>query len=229
MRLVNSRSLAGTLDALNEAFFHERFLWKQERYEAAQWLTGRQGLPGAYADTFAPTQQDLKGGIRLFTGERVTTRAGTAHVLGEEGCRALILLKAPIVEVHNALNHATHGLLERLTEADELNSGVYCCPTCTCALWRHLAVGGLVDGSPERWLKAGMNALKTRRTAAGKWKGFPFHYALLALTELDLPAAVDEIRHAAPACERFLASPEKEGDKYDARCRLVAKRALAKC
>lgn len=228
MKLVNPASLSLTLDLLNEAFFTKGFLWKEERYEAASWITGRQGLPGAYANTFAPMDGELKEGLTLFTGEKVTSRAGATHVLGEEACRALILLKAPFKEPHNALNHASRGLLARFEEAKALKEGMYCCPTCTCALWRHLAAGGLTDGSPEKWLAAGLKTLKARRLKDGKWKGFPFHYALLTLHEIDTPAAIEEMRHAAPVCERLLNSSEPR-DIYAIRRRNLSQRVLAKC
>ena len=225
MTMVDPESLSATLDALNDAFFYDRFLWKPTRYEAAKWIAGRQGLPGAYANMFAPTAKEIKEGIRLFTGEKISTSAGARHILGEEACRALIVLKVPGRAVHNALNHATIGMTERLHKA---KPGIYCCAKCTCVLWRHLAVGGLEDANPEQWLAAGMKALKARRDGKGKWKRFPFYYTLLALSEIDLPGALDEMQYAAPVCELELR--ESTGtDKYTQRRELLAKRILARC
>lgn len=81
MNLINKDSLAATLDALNEAFFCAQSLSEFEREQAAQWIVSRQGKVGAYADMFAPTKSDFEGGMRLFTGERLRSRVGTAHIL----------------------------------------------------------------------------------------------------------------------------------------------------
>lgn len=103
---------------------------------------------------------------------------------------------------------------------------MYCCRTCTPALWRHLAVGGLEDS--ERRLTAGMKALKSHRDSKGRWKGFPFYYTLLALSEIDLPPVIREMRYAAPACERVLRRSPRD-DKFASRRRLLAERILEKC
>jgi len=231
MAIVDPTSLALTVDALNEAFFSGRPLSKAEREQAAGWLAGRQGLPGSYAGMFAPTEQDRREGFRLFTGEPVTTRAGTAHVLGEEASRALILLDVKRASIRDALARATEGMLERLRDAErrERNMGrtwlgQYCCGKCTAALWRHLAAGGLEHA--ERHLGAGMRALKIHRDGAGKWRRYPFWYTVLTLSELDPPLAAEELRHAAPAIERSLR--RAGGDRFAQRRRALAERVLAR-
>jgi hypothetical protein len=88
MTIVDKTSLSATLDAVNPALFFERKLSKAEREVAAVWKAGRHSLPGAYAGMFAPTEKDLREGVTSFTGERLRTRAGTAHILGEEARRA---------------------------------------------------------------------------------------------------------------------------------------------
>jgi hypothetical protein len=94
MNAQRSLSLAATVDEVNESFFFGRSLPLATRRKVATWIGGRQGLAGSYAGMPAPTQQDFAEGIRVFTGESVPSRVGTAHVLGEEACRALILLDA---------------------------------------------------------------------------------------------------------------------------------------
>ena len=226
MGLVNPRSLGATLDAVNDAFFNGRSLSKSQRAEAAKWIAGRQGLPGSYSGMFAPTGRDFSEGVRFFTGERLPSRAGTAHVLGEEACRALILLDVPLAGVRDALERATDGIMKRVAKVNGAQCGTYCCGKCTVAYWRHLAVGGLDE--PGRRLAAGMKVLKSRRDGEGKWRIFPFYYTLLALSETDLPSARKELRYAAAVCERVLKRSPK-GDKYDARRRTLLKRVLARC
>lgn len=59
-------SLFRTDDAVNEAFFFGRSVSARQRDEAARSIALRQGLPGCYADMFAPTPAELKDGIVLL-------------------------------------------------------------------------------------------------------------------------------------------------------------------
>jgi hypothetical protein len=226
MSLIHPSSLAQTLDALNEAFFFGKQLTKAGKEAAAKWLAGRQGLPRAYADMFAPTERDFKEGLTLFTGEKIATRAGVSHILGEETGRALLLLGVQNTAVNNALERASQGIAARLSNCAA--PGGYCCGKCSVALWRHLAVGGLQEINPERWLEGGIKTLSQYRDHSGRWGRFPFYYTLLALSEIDLPSARQEMRYAAPICERLLKRAESM-DKFAQRRRILAERILAKC
>ncbi|MBM4040605.1 MAG: hypothetical protein FJ290_19030 [Planctomycetes bacterium] len=232
MELVRPESLSATLDAVNEALFFERPPSKADRDGAARWIAGRQGLPRSYAGMFAPTETDRRQGIRLFTGEAVRTCAATAHILGEEACRTLILLDVKLAAIRDALARATEGMLERLRDAErrELNMGrpwlgQYCCGKCTAALWRHLAAGGLEDH--ERHLAAGVEVLRLHRDGSGKWRRYPFWYTLLALSEMGPSLAIDEMRYAAPLLERSL---RRSADgRFAQRRQALAERVMGKC
>jgi len=226
MNLIHPASLAQTLDAINEAFFFGKQLTKSDKEAAAKWLAGRQGLPRAYADMFAPTEHDFKAGLTLFTGEKIATRAGLSHILGEETCRALIFLESSQSGVKAALERASQGIAARLSGC--ATSGAYCCGKCSVALWRHLAAGGLQNISPERWLEGGVKTLRQYRDHRGRWGRFPFYYTLLALGEMELPSARKELRYAAPICERLLKRAASM-DKLAQRRRILAERILAKC
>lgn len=227
--LVNPTSLWRTLDMLSDAFHNGRLLSYLQRAEAAHWIAKRHGQAGAYANMFAPTALDRRHGVRVYTGEKISSKAGTAHVLGEEACRALILLEISEPTVLSALEEAEAGIRERV-EASEKRSpnsmGWYCCGTCSVAFWRHLIVGG-VNWS-ERRLLAGQQRLKEHRAGKGKWKRVPYWYALLALSEMDGPAAREECRYAAPGLERYLKRKMK-ADVNNTRRRAVAERVLALC
>ena len=177
MKILNTQSLVATVDAINLATFTSESISRSQRLEAAQWIVGRQGKPGSYANMFAPTERDWTRGTRLFTGERITTKVGTSHFLGQETCRALILLKTNTKAAKKALEAATSGMLERLGK--EKRFGMYCCGTCSAALWRHLAVGGLAEVKPVRVLAAGIKRLKAHRDGKGRWRVFPFYYTLI--------------------------------------------------
>jgi hypothetical protein len=112
-------------------------------------------------------------------------------------------------------------------KGDALERGMFCCGRCTPSVWRHVVAGGLAEAPVEEFLEAGLRTLRKSRLETGKWRFFPFHYTLLALSEMEHPLAVEEMQHAAPVCERTAKrSPRNE---YDRRRRAVAERVLARC
>jgi len=228
MVTVNTESLAETLDVVNDAFFYRQVLTKSERKDVARWIAEMQGKSGSYAGMFAPTSSDRSNGIRVFTGETVRSGAAIGHILGEESCRALILLGIADATVKDALDRATLGMLRRLRQTETAGEvyGLYCCGLCSVAYWRHVVVGGL-DRNEER-LAAGMKALKSYRDGGSRWRRFPFYYTLLALSEMDLKSALDEMRYAAPALERYLKRSSRES-QYSKRKRIISEQILKRC
>jgi hypothetical protein len=201
--LIDSASLSETVDAINAAHFDGRTLAAAERGEAARWIAGRQGLEGAYADTFAGFPSERSKGIVLFTGERITS-ASARHILGEEASRALRQLRVRDSQVNRALEHAHEGLMRCLARAAEdprnTNPGLFCCGKCSVGLWRNLLAGGL-DRHEER-LTRGASHLRSMRDDEHQWRRFPFWYTVLALSDMDSAEARKELKHAAPALER---------------------------
>jgi hypothetical protein len=224
--ILHTDSLAKTVDAIDEAYFLDRPIAHDAREHIAHWIAARQGIEGAYGGLFAPTALDMQSELRLFTGEKITSNAGRAHVLGEEACRALVLLAVPDTE--DALNRAAAAMSRRLVENEtkwHKPLGHYCCTTCSVALWRNLAVGGLSHA--EERLIGGMKLLSQRRDGAGRWTGFPFFYTLLALLDVHVLEARSELRYAGEACERFLDRKCHSDDGlYCTRRRLLAERVL---
>jgi hypothetical protein len=227
MKVLNAQSLGLTIDAITQAHFFGREIPHAERARAAKWITGRQGMPGAYrVSFFAPTELDFAEGFHAFTGEHITSRAATSHIIGEESCRALAMLGVNTLDVRGALDRANTALEEWVDCAENggPGAGTFCCGKCSVALWRNLLTHG--PGTAGRRLAAGMKALKAGRDGGGKWKRFPFHYTLLALGEIDSPLALAEIRYAAPVIERALKLPAR--GEYGARRHAVMERALAR-
>ena len=118
MDLLNKRSLATTLDRVNEALFFGRRIPRPEARGVALWLASRRGLPGSYAGMFAPTARDFANGIKLFTGERISSGAATGHILGEEACRAVLLLDVDEPLVREALARANRSMDRRLAQSE---------------------------------------------------------------------------------------------------------------
>jgi hypothetical protein len=224
--MLDSKSLMQTVNAVNDAFFFNERIPSKTRDGLARWIAGRQGLSGSYSNMFAPTDSDMKRGVRLFTGEALGPSASLRHVSGEEACRALVLLGSRAKDVTSALERATAGLLQALERAKAKERKMFCCGTCDPALWRHITAGA-PKGS-EEWLVRGLAALKSHRAPTGEWHRFPFYYTLLALSEIDLPQASQEIRYAAEACEAHL--PRLKGSTVvHRRRRTLIERVLSKC
>jgi len=125
MGIINEKSLALTLNSLNEAFFFDKHLTSEEKTETAKWLAGRQGKPGSYCEMFAPTSYDFENGVQVFTGEKIPSKAATANILGQETCRALLQLSVSDIDIRGALDCATRGMMERLNERLSPNTGYY--------------------------------------------------------------------------------------------------------
>lgn len=103
--------------------------------------------------------------------------------------------------------------------------GTYCCGQCSVGFWRHLLAGGY--DAPEMRLRRGLTLLKTCRKGEGQWRVFPFWYTISALVEMDLPAAVAEMRYAAPRCEVAL-KHKGHVDQWANRRAELARRVVAK-
>jgi hypothetical protein len=78
-----------------------------------------------------------------------------------------------------------------------------------------LLAGGL-DRQAER-LERGVSSLRGVRDGEGQWRGLPFWYTALALSEMDLSGARRELKYARPVFERALS--KKPGSSVYARRR----------
>jgi hypothetical protein len=224
--MLDIKSLANTIDWLNETWFDNQTLAQDLRLQSARWIASRQGLKGAYSGLFAPTEVDWQRPLVLFTGEKVTTGAGRAHILGEEALRALTRLGMDEPGISTALQSARQGIGQRLSvgEAEGIY-GQYCCGTCTASYWRTLTSRALPD--VEKRLSAGLKALKQERLGNGRWRRYPYYYTLLALIEMDPSLVLDELRYAAPGCERLVGRKPVGRDVHAARRIRLAQRVLA--
>ena len=228
MSCLDHNSLYLTLDSISESLFFKQSMPESRRGAAARWIAARQGLPGACAGMFAPTEQDALG-IRLFTGEAIRSRVGIAHILGEEGCRILALLPLTDEPVQASFNRAVRGFAARLDEAERrgYGSGTYCCGTCSAAYWRNLA-NHLLPRAEER-LRLGLNELKHELSGNGQWRRFPFYYTCLALTEIGPELAREEMRYAALFWRNILRKRSPVATPIARRRAAVGQRLLELC
>jgi hypothetical protein len=222
--MATPSTLDAAVDVLNEAQFYGREPARAEVEAVASYIASRQGSESAYAGSFGLTPPERAAGIRLFTGEHLTS-ASARHVIGEECCRALRNLTEPAAEVRRALDAASAAMAKHLLPAVDASdhAGVYCCGKCSVAFWRNIVAGGF--DQPERRLSDGVRFLSGHRDGRGGWGRFPFHYTLLALTEIESRAAKAELEYAAPVITaRLSRAPAKQ--TYAQRRHDVMRRAL---
>ena len=238
MSTIEAISLVDAVDAANDALFSRRPIAAAEREAWAAAIAAQHDQPGAYAHTFALTAEERGAGVRLFTGERMRSAAGR-HIIGEEACRVLLQLKPQDPAAQAALLAASRSLQRRMApvgapgaKPDDgrvsrlwaYRAGTYCCGPCSVAFWRHILAGGF-DHRAER-LSVGLRCLKTCRKGDGDWRSFPYWYTVLALAEMDDPAARAELRYAAPRLERAAAQPSGAAP-WSLRRSELARRVLA--
>lgn len=243
MNLIVHESLAKTVDAVNECLFFSKELPLDAREQVAVWITARHRESGRYANTFALFPEEICGGIRLFTGER-SVAASSRHIVGEEACRVLRQLNVQTLSVHTAIEEATQSLnigpgelpQEAIPRPDDgkthwlwpYRGGTFCCGACSVGMWRHLLAGGF--DAKEARLARGLTCLRDCRKGDGDWRVFPFWYTVLALVEMELPQAAEELRYAArrleSAAQGTRLSPR--ASLWQARRTELARRALAR-
>ncbi len=203
MSIVNRKSLAATLNTLQDLDFNGKQLSGFVRDEAEAWLTERHWARGAYRGLYAPTEADFAQPMKLYTGETITATVSKAHILGEEAARAMILLRPQTAKGKQAVAETT-AIMHQLATTDEL-LGIHCCGRCSVSLWRHLLVAGLPDA--EEIFASGIGFLREQRDSNGRWNSFSYYYTLLTLLDIQIPAARAELEYARPYIERTLEKP----------------------
>jgi len=225
--LLDTTSLAVTIDRCNERLFWGRDIAEEDRAAVCDWIARRQGLHGSYWGMFAPTDFDFSRPLTLFTGEKITTNAGRSHILGEEASVVLRRLGQSDPAVMEAVAKADDGLGEATARYYGMKPeavGHYCCGTCTPAFWRNLRYGGL--GGKEEWLSAGIRMLKGMRTPDHEWRRFSLPWTVYSLLDIDLPEAKQELEWVAPKLDNI--AKRKGSGVWGERWREVAIRALGR-
>jgi len=229
MDYLDTNSLFRTVDNVSEALFFDFEIRDNEKTEIVDFILNQQGKPKTYADTFAPTEIDLKQDLILFTGEKIKTNAGRCHMIGEESSRILRLIDGESEKVQMALNKADLSLLSRINSGKNdprYIHGTYCCKACTSSLWLNISSGGFKNDISL--LDSGLKYLKNHRDDRGGWKGFPSNYILYVLNEIETDLILDELKYAGYAIERKLKRIISSKSKYDIRKKEIYIRILDK-
>jgi len=196
--ILDPSSLTKTVDNINALLLTGETIAPAEGLEAARWIMSRSAEPRSYRGLPAPTPTDFEYGIRVFTGEKLLS-ASARHIMGQEAARAVWLLGRSDPAVRSAYDLAT-GWMHITPDFEQ--RGTFCCGRCSLAFWRHAWVADLAN--KEAHLVKGLHQMKELRLGNGKWRNFPFFYAVYALSEVDLEPAYAELKYALPAMERYL-------------------------
>lgn len=227
MDLLNKNSLVQTIDNISEAMLMNKEIPLKDKTLLANFILSRQDKPLAYAHTFAPTEFDLAHEFRLFTGEKVNSKVGLCHILGEEASSILRKLNSKKGNIDIALQKADNGLDSYINKYSHLYpKGFYCCKTCSSALWLNIGTGGVK--SQQSLLTHGIKILENQRNGNGRWKGFHYYYTLHVLNAIDIEFAKHELKYAAPEIEKRLKLNLKNESKYELRRNLISEQILQK-
>ena len=184
----------GLVDAVSEADGALRFGEAAvDCDELVEWLLRHQVLTGRDAGLFRPTAEDFEE-RRLPTGERLKTKLATTQTMSQEAARILHAMSAGSREVEDAVARTAARLGETCYALQHCTIGE--CAASFVGYMRFLR-GTLGDASaPEMTWR--LQTLSEHRDGKGRWKRFPTYYTVLVLSEIDLPAARDELVYAAP-------------------------------
>ncbi|RKZ30567.1 hypothetical protein DRQ36_05100 [bacterium] len=209
-RLLNTESLALTLWNLERCRLNGDNPDQKDIDDALNWIIKRQKEPGRYGLGFAaPTEQDYISS-KLPTGEKLHSRAGTAHLLGEEAFWALAKWRGPDAP---GIKEGIIGILGRARRSPAtLDKGRYCCTTCSLSLWRAIIASGLKEGLP--FVERGLSTMSLDRDSKLGWKGFQFGYTVYALSSLEHPLADRELKYSGGRIERALRRIRRSEDPY---------------
>jgi hypothetical protein len=197
MMIVRPTSLTATLDSTAEALFYQRPIPIDLRKEIAALLIGRQIQSGSNSGFFIPFTAESATQSRLFSGEVLNTEFAHRHIQLIEVARILKLLALDLSAITKSIQAAEQRM-------DTMCYSKFCskgeCKSLTIAYMRYLTTSNL-NGSTAR-----MNSLLTKlvdhRDGRGKWKGFPYYYTLLMLSDVGDPLAADELQYAASLLQK---------------------------
>jgi hypothetical protein len=192
VRILDRKSLIATVDAFNEAVLFG-YPWQDEAESLVLWTSGRLGEVRGYAGSFALTEEDWRREFRLFTGEKIESRAARAHIIAEEATRMLAIIRNDTGILADAGRISEQRLVERIFTGNAVKDGFYCCGKCSISLWRCLAAGGFAEHSSI--LPQCMSSLTSFRDGKGGWSRFPFYYTLLLLSEVSPKLAKGQMKY----------------------------------
>jgi hypothetical protein len=206
MSLIHPVSLIDTVDACSAEFFSGKTSKRSLCKDLAAMLISRQVVSGSNSGFFLPYAAEPRNETRLFTGETLRTQLASQHLPLIEITRLLRLLAVEDDASIRSIQLAEQRM-RRMCYSSFCSSGE--CRALTIAYMRYLAVQGS-DQSAER-LSQFLETLKTHRDGKGSWRGFPYFYTLLMLSEISLSSATSELDYSRPSLEKLARQSKPDG------------------
>jgi len=162
--------------------------------QVVEFIVGQQVCFGHDAGTFVESRNVSRCKARVYTGEKLQTHLAAKNILAVESARALVLSGSDSEDVRSSI-----ALVETWAENQCFSEF---CATGEC---RHSSIGFIrylnALEKTER-LEHMVTKLSKFRDGKGGWKGFPYFFTLLALTEIDSPLVDDELEYALEFTEK---------------------------
>ena len=215
-------NLTTIMENVGETFLHQQPINKIQSQEINSLLVSRQVNFGKNSAFFLPFASEKDRPPRLFTGETLRTDFAFRHIQLIEATRLLILLG----EEREVVQHSISLAKQRMAASCY---STFCakgeCKAITIAYMRYMNCLAHQDIEPR--LLHFLASLSSFRDGRGRWRGFPYYYTLLMLTELDESLAAQEINYAAPACEKLL-KRARGSDQFSQRRQLILRNVLSR-
>ena len=221
MKLTDKQSLSKTVHHAAQFLFDGGTYTTAERARLANWILAHQNRHRGFV--FYPTDQDLKAGITLFSGEKPKAKFLAYNALELETLRLLALIQPKSPPVRRILREADQRL-SALCFANGCTQGE--CAHASIAVLRYWLASDLRGSSPK--FSYAINTLKQHRSGDGKWLKFPFFFTLLWLTELPGYIARDELAYVAGLCQKLLATQRLARGQNDRIRKKILQRVLAR-
>jgi hypothetical protein len=220
--IIHPTSLSSTLDAAAEAIFYQNYLSNSLRHEIASLIISRQCQTGVNTGFFLLYAAESETKVKLFSGEQLNTNLARNHIPMIEAVRILKLLAYESHEVSHAIQLANQRI-EKMCYSTFCAKGE--CKALTMAYLRVLSLDE--SGNSTSRINTHITNLAGQRDGKGRWGGFPFFYTLLMLSEINDPLATQELKYAAPFCEKQL-SQNWFPDPFSKRRQDIIAKALAR-
>ena len=209
------------LDSLEEAILLlERSRISDDAIDYEQvvdFITGQQIRYGRDAGVFVESRNVSHSKSRVYTGEKLQTHLAAKNILTIESARAIVISNSISQAAHTSIA-LVDNWLDRQCFSDFCATGE--CKHSSVAFMRYLNASGRSE-RVERML----TQLTKYRDGKGGWKGFPYFFTLLALSEINSSLADDELNYTLEFVEmRFRRSRTEE--PYNSRRQEILYRVL---
>ena len=162
--------------------------------QVVEFIAGQQIRYGHNAGIFVESRNVSRYKPRVYTGEKLQTYLAAKNILTIDAARALIL-SGSNSEVAQSSVALVDSWLEHQCFSDFCATGE--CRHSSLAFMRYLNVLGKTVR-----LKSMISKLSKFRDEKGGWKGFPYFFTLLVLTEIESPIVEDELSYALASMEQ---------------------------